>query len=122
MKKLVATIGIILFLIIVGFTGCFEDSSKNGKNDESIDSRFIGKWKNQDDENDIFEFKSNGSIYKEQSGKSIYFSLWKINGDLFCAYEPKYAEECYRFKFSNDNTIITFYNEENNSEETLIKQ
>jgi len=122
MKKLITTIGIMLFLIIFSFTGCFEEDSEKDDKDRSIDSRFIGKWKNQVDENDIFEFKSNGSIYKEQSGKSIYFSLWKINGDLFCAYEPDYAEECYRFEFSDSNKKITFYNEENNSQEILIKQ
>jgi hypothetical protein len=58
MKKQLIIIGILLVLIIVGLSGCFDN---NGDSDsKNLDSRFGGKWKSQDSL-DIIEFKSNGS-------------------------------------------------------------
>jgi hypothetical protein len=123
MKKQLIVIGIAILLLILGLSGCFEDSNKdkeNGKNSE--DNLFIGKWKTS-----IYYFDENGTRYNETSSNSTFYTngtmgsgsvedneiIWTpytIENNQICIGEADAQDYyCYDFNFSNNGTIATLW-------------
>lgn len=123
MKKQTIIVGITLVFIIVGLTGCFEDDSGNGDNNEADDSRFVGEWLDEDS-GELLLFKSNGSYYVKNSylSEPIYISPWEVKGDELC-FILSSGESCLSFEFSNDyKTLSIYFLDQTNPPMELTKQ
>ena len=123
MKKQLIIVGVIIVLLMIGFSGCLEDSNKDKENGESPEiNEFIGKWKTT-----IYYYDENGTRYNETSSNSIFYtngtmgsesvvdnvSIWTpyvIENNQICIGEVN-AEDyyCYDFEFSNNGTKVKLW-------------
>lgn len=114
-KKQIIIIEIILVLITIGLTGCFDnirdDNDDNNDNGKTCDSRFIGEWEYQNS-GSFYIFKSNGSVYSNSELSNMYMGTWYVSGNQLCIIPKGQFEDCKRFEFSNNNQKLTFYNED----------
>ena len=69
MKKQLIVIGMTILLLILGLSGCFEDSNKDKENGENPEVKlFIGKWRTTiyyliKMEQDMIQHSSNSTFY-----------------------------------------------------------
>lgn len=84
------------------------NNTNNGENIGTLDSRFFGRWKRNDSEDDFFEFKSDGSAYAEKAGVTIV-GTWEVKDNIICIYVPE-EDDCERFMFSNEDKTFSIIN------------
>ena len=116
MKKFLILIGIIFFLLAVGFTGCTENKDKNEK---KVENSFIGTWSSNPyyivggERND--EPSSTAIIYENGTmrSESVYedITMWNpytLDDKYFCLGDIQNVT-CYTYKFSENGSMITLY-------------
>jgi hypothetical protein len=118
MKKQFIVIGATILLLVLGISGCLEDSNKNKENGQSPEVNvFIGKWKTT-----IYYYDENGTKYDEKPSNSTFYTngtmgsesvednetIWTpyaIENNQICLGEADVTEYyCYYYNFSTDET------------------
>ena len=125
MKKQLIIYIVTILLLILGFSGCLEDSNKDKQNNESSEiNLFIGKWKTVP-----YYFDENGTRYDDQPSNSTFYNngtmgsesiedneiIWTpfvIKNNQICFGEVNTSEYlCYNYEFSNNGTkakLVTY--------------
>ncbi len=133
MKKQLIISGVLIVLLLLGVSGCFEDSNKDKENDISPEVKlFLGKWKTI-----IYYYDVNGTRYDEQSSNSTFYTngtmgsesayedvlIWTpyvIQDNQICLGEANATSySCYYYEFSDDETeatLWTYFTEEYSGE------
>jgi hypothetical protein len=123
MKKQLIIGGVIIVLLMLGFSGCFEDSNKDKENGVSPEAKlFIGTWKTSP--YDVYE---NGTRYNETASNSTFYTngtmgsesvednqiIWTsytIENNQICFGDANNTEYlCYNYNFSDDGTQATLW-------------
>jgi len=123
MKNYRVILGVVLFLTIVGLSGCQKTTNENGNHPEPNDSKFIGDWEvaNSTPDYETFSFYENGSvkdsldqIFEGQTLNMISWFGYTIDNTTVClstknvsAGSPDYISVCYAFSFSNNATRLS---------------
>ena len=138
MKKQLIVIGIAILLLILGLSGCLEDSNKDKENGENPEiNEFIGKWKTTP-----YNVDENGTRYNETSSYSTFYIndtmgsesvedneiIWTpytIENNQICFGDVNDSEYlCYDYNFSDDETQATLWtyvtNPYSDSGETIL--
>ena len=112
-KKFIAT-GIIVILIIVGFSGCTENTPNSIDTEKN---RFIGTWKSSTGYPSTLEFFKDGKCIYGYNG------TWDIgDGQLVINLTSISLESTYEYTFSNNDKTLTLTFVENNFTEVWTKQ
>ena len=122
MNKKLIIILVVFLLLVVGLSGCFEETKEN-KND--ISNKFIGTWTGgmhngssyYDDE--LWEFFTNGSLKQVNNYGSVYSSIdWYTyeiynDGELCLRQSEISFLMCFIIEFEdNDSTCLLSLGEE----------
>jgi hypothetical protein len=122
MKKQLIICGITILLLMLGLSGCLNNSNDNSNKDKgngqnSEVNLFIGKWKTIP-----HVVYANGSIFNESSSNSTFYNngtmgsesvenkeiIWTpytINNNQICLGEANASEYlCYNYEFSDNGT------------------
>lgn len=92
-----------------------QDGSNNDGNGGTLDSRFVGEWKDEYGEGMIFN--SNGSWYVINNDIDYYEyrGTWREMDNQICFRAEGYSEYCYGVEFSNNDETLTIHYHENSS-------
>lgn len=126
MKKQLILYVVTILLLLLGFSGCMEDSNKDKENNDTSEvNLFIGKWKTTP-----YIIYENGTTYDDQPSKSTFYSngtmgsesieddtiIWTpfvIENNQICFGDYNDSEHlCYNYEFSNNGTkaiLITYF-------------
>ena len=114
MKKQIIIIGIFAMLLVVGLSGCINDSNINGETNgetngepnSSDEERIIGVWEREDER--VFNYENDGSLHIELAADN--YTYWFENGYLYDSVENTTIQYKYSVNFtSNDVMIITYF-------------
>lgn len=95
MKKQLIAVGIMVTLLVIGFSGCTENSSEDR-------SKFIGKWLSNQN---LFIFYSNGTFDSVFYGDSND-GTWELKDEKLVMYW-NYGEMIMDYSFSNNDDTLT---------------
>ena len=113
MKKELIVIGIVTVLVIVGLSGCNENTTSL----ETEKNRFIGTWFSSTGHPSTLEFFNYGKCTYGYNG------TWDIvHGKLFINLTSISLESTYNYTFSNNDKTLTLTFIENNFIEVWTKQ
>jgi len=124
MEKKILAVGIAIILLIVVFSGCFDNNQQLENtfelNEES--SKFIGTWNNMSYTwNDTFIFYSDGKCMRilhtmELNDTSYYNYTFRVedDGNLYLTkkYDTLSLTDLYWYHFKNNNTELWLWNTE----------
>lgn len=106
---------IAIIIIIVGLSGCMNNSNTNNGEDTngnntiptSIEEMIIGIWER--DDNRTFEYKANGTLILESA--AYEYRYWFKGGFLFDTSEGLDESWIYKYNisFENEDTMILTY-------------
>ena len=100
MKKVFLIFGVVVFLMIVGLSGCVQEGIEVDT-DEML--RFVGIW--EASENDVFIFAANGACrYITTKGS------YRIEDGQLVVFLENGIDRTYDYIFSNDDATLTLTN------------
>ena len=122
MKKQIIIIGIFAMLLVVGLSGCINDSNINGEtngepngetngepnveSNTSDEKRIVGVWEREDGR--VFNYENDGSLHIVLAADN--YTYWFENGYLYDSAENTTIQYKYSVNFtSNDVMIITYF-------------
>ena len=125
MNNQLVIVGMIFILLIVGLSGCTDNSTSNTNGDENknVENKFIGSWKLEQNTTHMitWTFYNNSSLRSVMTGLGPDVTTWynyELDDVEMCFTEINEKTEdsslvCYDYELSNNDTRLKISYEDN---------